>query len=138
FLITGAPQWHDQGNSGTIEDFLQFGTKYNNNAGLWNGEKFNLRRNYYHKPVANLNWDWQISGRSSLSTVVYASVASGGGRSNNFRINNIDTSKPQEQNDRFFENGLVNIDKYVEANAANANGESKNILWSDVNNHKWF
>src|SRR5690606_29920439 len=90
FLITGAPQWHDQGNSGTIEDFLQFGTKYNNNAGLWNGEKFNLRRNYYHKPVANLDWDWQISGRSSLSTVVYASVASGGGRSNNFRINNID------------------------------------------------
>ncbi|MBA5792065.1 TonB-dependent receptor [Flavobacterium sp. xlx-214] len=138
FLITGAPQWHDQGNTGTIADFLQFGTKYNNNVGLWNGEKYNLRRNYYHKPVANLNWDWQISEKSSLSTVVYASVASGGGRSNNFRVNNIDTTKTQAENDRFFENGLVNIDKYVAVNEADVNGESKNILWSDVNNHQWF
>ena len=37
------------------------------------------RRNFYHKPVFNLNWDWDIDDTSSLSTVVYASTGNGGG-----------------------------------------------------------
>lgn len=128
FLVTGAPQWHNQGNNSTIADFLQYGTKYNNNVSIRNGEEFNLRRNYYHKPVANLNWDWKINEKSNLSTVVYASVAAGGGRSNNFRINADDRD----------ENGLVKFDGYVQKNLEDPNGQAKNVLWSDVNNHKWF
>ncbi len=45
------------------------------------GDKFmiNNRTNYYHKPVYNLNWYWNISKRTSLSTVVYGSNGFGGG-----------------------------------------------------------
>jgi hypothetical protein len=37
------------------------------------------RRNFYHKPVMNLNWDYKISDDSSLSTVFYVSTGNGGG-----------------------------------------------------------
>ena len=40
------------------------------------------RRNFYHKPVANLNWDWNISETANLSTVLYASWGNGGGTGN--------------------------------------------------------
>ena len=61
FLITGAPQWHDQNFSDSLEDYAQFGEKYNANSGFLDSERFTERRNYYHKPVANLNWDFDIN-----------------------------------------------------------------------------
>ena len=81
-MITGAPQWHNQGFTGRLSSFLENGRKYNDNIEVINGVEMNPRKNYYHKPVANLNWDWKIDEKSSLGTVVYASMASGGGQSN--------------------------------------------------------
>src|SRR5690606_18470700 len=83
FLITGAPQWHDQNYAKPIATVYTdatetqvrtpgydvFGLKFNNNWGYVNGKAFNERRNYYHKPVLNLNWDWKINELSNLSTV---------------------------------------------------------------------
>ena len=79
FLITGAPQFHDQNFTKPIEDYLEYGMHYNNNWGTYNGQYITERRNFYHKPVANLNWDWTIDDTSSLSTVLYASWGNGGG-----------------------------------------------------------
>ncbi len=80
-MVTGAPQWHNQGFTGRLSTFLSEGRKYNDNIMTINGVEMNPRKNYYHKPVANLNWDWKISDKSSLGTVVYASMARGGGQS---------------------------------------------------------
>jgi iron complex outermembrane receptor protein len=80
-MVTGAPQWHNQGYTSSLQNFLDKGRKFNANVEMINGVERNVRKNYYHKPVANLNWDWTIDDKSSLSTVVYASVASGGGQS---------------------------------------------------------
>src|SRR5690606_33452676 len=79
FLITGAPQWHNQNFAKSISSYQEFGKKYNNNWGYLNGERITDRKNYYHKPVMNLNWDWKINDVSSLSTVLYASFGRGGG-----------------------------------------------------------
>ena len=79
FLITGAPQFHDQNFTKPISDYLEYGMRYNNNWGTYNGQYLTERRNFYHKPVANLNWDWTIDDTSSLSTVLYASWGNGGG-----------------------------------------------------------
>ena len=79
FLITGAPQWHDNMFSQKISTFLEKGRKYNNNWGTYNGQYMTERRNFYHKPVANLNWDYNINETTSLSTVLYASWGRGGG-----------------------------------------------------------
>src|SRR5690606_9241216 len=41
FLITGAPQWHDQNFAKPISSYQTFGLKYNNNWGNVNGEALN-------------------------------------------------------------------------------------------------
>lgn len=88
FTFTGAPQWHDQRTSGiTIATYQQYGTidkpniKYNSDWGHLGGQEFDMRRNYYHKPVGSINWDWKINETTKLSTVVYGSWGRGGGAS---------------------------------------------------------
>jgi hypothetical protein len=82
--ITGAPQVHNQRttsffNMADLADYQKYGNKYNYNHGYLNGEEFNWRRNFYHKPIASLNWDWDINETTRLSTVLYASFGRGGG-----------------------------------------------------------
>ena len=85
FLLTGAPQWHAAAGRGSIQDFLDNGRQYNSwketgvsspnvldNKGTYPGG-----RNIYHKPVANVSWDWSISETSELSTVLYGSLGRG-------------------------------------------------------------
>ena len=79
FLMTGAPQWHDQNFTKSIATYLDNGRKYNNNYGYYGDRYLTERRNFYHKPVFNLNWDYKIDDKSSLSTVLYASTGNGGG-----------------------------------------------------------
>ena len=84
FVVTGAPQVHGQRttsyyNMATLADYKKYGIKYNYNYGLRNGEGFNMRNNYYHKPIASLNWEYKINNKSSLSATAYASLGRGGG-----------------------------------------------------------
>jgi len=87
FTFTGAPQWHNQHyRAVSISNAIKYeGTnyepnrKYNEQWGYLNGGVFTWRRNFYHKPVMSLNWDWTISDDSNLSTVLYGSWGRGGG-----------------------------------------------------------
>jgi outer membrane receptor for ferrienterochelin and colicin len=90
FTFTGAPQWHDQRSTApTILQYIQYGEngepnrRLNLDAGTLNGHDFNMRTNYYHKPIASLNWDYKISEKMKLSTVLYGSWGRGGGTSGN-------------------------------------------------------
>jgi outer membrane receptor protein involved in Fe transport len=96
FTFTGAPQWHHQRSfAETISTYQQFGNggepniKFNPAYGYLKGEEFSLRRNFYHKPVMSLNYDWKISDNSNLSTVLYASWGRGGGSGPIGDVNNI-------------------------------------------------
>ena len=96
FTFTGAPQWHHQRSfAETIATYQQFGSggepniKFNPAYGYYKGEEFSLRRNFYHKPVMSLNYDWKISDDSNLSTVLYASWGRGGGSGPIGDVNNI-------------------------------------------------
>jgi outer membrane receptor protein involved in Fe transport len=86
FTFTGAPQWHHQHSRAIeISRYQEYGTvkepnrKFNDAWGYYKGEEYSFRRNFYHKPVMSLNWDWSISEKSSLSTVLYGSWGRGGG-----------------------------------------------------------
>ena len=87
FMVTGAPQWHHQRDfAPTIADYIAFGgsngepnRKYNSDWGYLDGEEFSFRRNFYHKPVISLNWNWKISDKTTLETSTYASFGRGGG-----------------------------------------------------------
>ncbi|WP_026450944.1 TonB-dependent receptor [Aequorivita capsosiphonis] len=134
-LLTGAPQWHDQNFSKSLEKYEEYGRRYNDNSGFYNGERFTLRRNYYHKPIANLNWDWNISEKTNLSSVLYASWGRGGGTGPAGSSRNI------IRND---DNGEVNFDAIEASNIAGAeNGIGSYSRGSlarrmSVNNHNWY
>ena len=123
-LITGAPQTHDQNYAKKISDYQTYGLKYNNNWGMLNGEKFNIRNNYYHKPVINFNWDWKIDETSNLSTVVYASFGRGGGTgTEGARVSTL-------------QDGTLDLQSIYDKNVAEGAGST--ILRSSVNNHAWY
>ena len=132
FLLTGAPQWHDQNFSKSISSYLQYGRKYNNNWGTYQGQYMTERRNFYHKPVMNLNWDYNISETANLSTVVYASWGRGGGTGN--RGSRVRTAE-----------GRIDYDAIYANNASIANGEGGYfaagggyITRASMNLHSWY
>ena len=139
FLITGAPQSHDQNFTKRISDYLGFGRKYNNNFGYLNGQYISERTNFYHKPVANLNWDFNINSTTSLSTVLYASWGRGGGTGNygsgKRSISQINPYTGSSQNT------YINFDQIYANNLADADGigsGSNYAIRASMNNHAWY
>lgn len=130
FLVFGAPQWHDQNFTKPLADYLRYGRKYNNNYGMLDGDYLSERRNYYHKPVANLNWDFNISADKQLSTVLYASWGRGGGTGNwgNARVRTSD--------------GHIDFNAIRDNNAALPGGVGNTgnayAIRNSVNNHAWY
>ena len=131
FLMTGAPQWHDQNFTKSIATYLDMGRKYNNNYGYYGDRYLTERRNFYHKPVFNLNWDYTIDDKSSLSTVLYASTGNGGGTGGRGqRIRN--------------DQGYIDYDAIYAYNTStsgaggNYAAEGGYITRASMNMHNWF
>ncbi|QTD39073.1 TonB-dependent receptor [Polaribacter batillariae] len=119
FLLTGAPQTHNQRttsffNMATLSDYLRYGKKYNYNHGYLNGKEFNWRKNFYHKPLTSINWNWNINEKSSLTTSAYVSFGRGGGTGDIGRLggNFASSSRFRDPN-----TGLVQWDEIVKANS---------------------
>tara|TARA_B110000259_G_scaffold6940_1_gene7641 strand:- start:2041 stop:4641 length:2601 start_codon:yes stop_codon:yes gene_type:complete len=128
FLITGAPQWHDQAFNQNISSYLEKGRRFNNNWGTYNGEYMTERRNFYHKPVMNINWDYNISENNNLSTVLYASWGRGGGTGNRGNRERTDA-------------GYIDYDAIYANNTAAVDGNFGNdayITRASMNNHSWY
>lgn len=124
FMITGAPQTHQGDYREKISTYEKYGYKYNSNWGYRNGEAFSFSTNYYHKPIANLNWDWKISEKVSLSTVAYGSWGIGGG------TGSFGTAYYKLPDD---ENGHVKIDDLIKANQGQTVDGFKTVPeWSGV------
>lgn len=141
FLLTGAPQSHDQNFTKPLSDYLAYGRKYNNNWGTLNGEYLSERTNFYHKPVANLNWDFIINDKTELSTVVYASWGRGGGTGNygskkfNKTANNPITGEVADKTYIDFDAIYANNQNAVNGDGTNANNY---VIRSSMNNHAWY
>lgn len=131
FTTTGAPQVHDQSYQDKIYTFEKYGLKYNSNWGYLNGKPFNFSRNFYHKPIANFNWDWTISDKTTLSTVVYGSWGYGGG-TGTFGVAHY--KLPDD------ENGLIRVDDLVRANKGEMiDGFVPTLAWNGVDSkdNRW-
>ncbi|WP_372936494.1 TonB-dependent receptor domain-containing protein [Seonamhaeicola sp.] len=126
FLVTGAPQWHGAAGGNELQDYLDYGRRYSDWWGYYNGEEYAGGRNYYHKPVINLTWDWTINDRSELSTVAYGSFGRGG------------FAYPEGSSFYGFRdaNGKLDYDA-IEANNL-ADPSADNYVKSSINSHNWF
>ena len=83
-IVTGAPQTHNQRtgsyyNMAKGEQYKQYGIRYNYNHGYLNGQEFSWRKNFYHKPIASVNWEFNINDSTELSASAYYSIGRGGG-----------------------------------------------------------
>ncbi len=134
FLLTGAPQYHDQNFSKSLEDYARYGKRYNNNSGFLDGERYTLRRNYYHKPIINLNWDWTISDKTNLSSVAYASFGRGGGTGPAGSSRNI----IREDNGEIDFNAIIDNNIETAENGIGSYGAGSLARRMSVNNHNWY
>ena len=129
FLITGAPQNHGQRWSQS-EEILEETPKFNQHWGEYNGEWMSERFNYYHKPIINLNWDFEINDKSSLASVADASFGRGGG------------TGPYGRGRVRTEAGQVDFDatEVVNTEGGNTIGNFGDhyARRASVNNHQWF
>lgn len=150
FMITSAPQWHDQRTyAPSIANYIKYNPdndgspyrKYNSDFGFYTDEDGNRvslanRSNYYSKPVLMFNWDWTMSERSRLSTVLYMSNGRGGGTGDIGKVGGKGTTGFTDAT------GHINYDAIFAANAvvnpATAAAGSTLIRRASVNSHNWY
>ena len=143
--ILGAGQWHHQRDVWvSIRDYQNFGEdgidqRWNSNGGTLNGEEFSMRRNFYNKPLATLNWDWEINSNLKLNTSLYGSAGRGGGtgpRGNNYRGSATDILPFRKDLTEHYlengrgtrdENGFIDFDAIVAANQSTTDGYTGDI-----------
>lgn len=119
FMLTGAPQQHNQrGFAPAIADYIKYGNgvdpriKYNSDWGYRNGKEATFGGNFYHKPIASINWEWKLGTVSKLSTSAYASVGRGGSVGSIGRINGAESFRLPKAG-----NGLVPFDGIIAYNS---------------------
>jgi len=132
FTVTGAPQVHNQRttsffNMATLADYREHGNRYNYNHGTYNGEEFNWRRNFYHKPIASLNWDLKLNEKSKISTVAYVSFGRGGGTGDIGRLDGNFASSSKFRG----ENGEVLWDKIAASNGGTETTFSNGFVYGN-------
>lgn len=148
FTAFGAPQWHNQRNNSDkllISEWQKQPNKYIYNPSYgfdMNGQRKVSSRNVYNKPQLSLNHFWTISPKTSLSSVIYASIGDGYGtsgqgytsadRSNWFGSSNGIPSAAFRAADGTFDYGAI-----YTLNKASLEG-SKMIMSKSVNQHKWY
>ena len=147
--VLGAGQWHHQRDVWvSIRDYQNFGEKgidqrWNSNGGTRNGEEWSMRRNFYNKPLATFNWDWEVNDNIEVNTSLYASACRGCGteaRGRNY-YNAATDILPYRKDltEHYNENGkgsrdsdgFINFDALVNHNVANTSGYTGDIGGGD-------
>ncbi len=106
-----------------------YGMRYNPHWGYKDGEVFNTRKNYYHKPQFSLRHSWAVNDRVFWSNVAYLSIGTGGG------------TAPDGAGIGRTATGEYDLDGAVESNQPggfNPNGYSNVFIRSSNNDHFWY
>ena len=145
----GAPQWHNnRGNMYTIEDYNTHpdGRRMNRSWGFMDGKPVGTGYGYnvYHKPQISLVHTWEINSQSMLSTSIYASPSTGGGReaygakSNWLSVNGSTSGDGKYYGDTALTpEGQLDYSWVHEQNRNNPNG-SRVIFGRNINSHNWY
>ena len=133
-IVTGAPQVHNQRtssfyNMADAADYEKYGIRYNYNHGYMNGQEFNWRRNFYHKPIASVNWEYKINESTNLSASAYYSVGRGGGTGDIGRLGGNFASSSRFRNEM---TGEVEWDQIVNSNSGQGGNWSGGYSYNNV------
>lgn len=148
FTAFGAPQWHNQRNNGDkllISEWQKQPNKYLYNASYgfdMTGQRKVSSLNVYNKPQISLNHFWTISNKTSLSSVIYASIGDGYGTSGQGTTSTDrgywygSTLGVPNTTFRALD-GTFNYGAVYALNKASLTG-SRMVMSKSVNQHKWF
>jgi hypothetical protein len=162
FTAFGAPQTHAQRSSYdglTIEGWATIAKQYMSGESQYrynpafgyrsNGEKTTgANLNHYHKPQISLSHIWQINDNSSLSTVLYASFANGGGYKGMARSTTYNGQAISSDTWYGCSSGVLNTtfrnsdgtfayDQVEEMNRNSTTG-SNMVVADNINSHVWY
>ena len=132
----GSPQEHGQRSyytRQTIANWAKYGKEFNYGVGKLHGGTILETVNKFHKPAFNLNWNWQISKASTLSTIFYYSIGRGYG-SGTAGTYATRTADNYGDYDAVWAGNSTRIDTKYSATLHKSN----TILRNSVNNHDWF
>ncbi len=159
FTLFGSPQWHNQHNNASpLIDYINYGgsfekpnIKYNSEWGYLQGEAYTWSRNYFHKPVAILNWDYEIDSSLQLTTALYGAWGRGGGSGPigaiNYQYPNSSVFKDENGQVRFDDiyiwNSGGNVPDFgpsrTPSNGLFINDISNGLTrYGFINNHSWY
>ena len=142
FTVFGAQQEHGQRFNRTTVAVNRAtergGKRFNPDWGYRNGQIENSSFNYYHKPQISLNYDWIISDKTFLTTVLYTSFGKGGGRRSNPGSSKFAFGVDQDEYRLGGFDSPINYDKIVEENKARGTQGSSDVFLNSVNNHNWY
>ncbi|MFK7905528.1 MAG: hypothetical protein AB8B69_10405, partial [Chitinophagales bacterium] len=129
----GVPESAISGETGLT--YIDRGRRFNEHWGYRDGEVFNTRKNYYHKPQFSLRHSWQANEKLFWSNIAYLSIGNGGGVAPG-------SSTDGSQSIQRFETGLYDIDGAIASNQLitpfRPEPVSERILRSSINNHFWY
>jgi iron complex outermembrane receptor protein len=145
FNYMGASQRHGQLYSynyvSTFQNAPQ-GNRYNSDWGYLNGQVYSAEQNYYNKPLASINYNWQINSTTSWSTVLYGTWGTGAA---DYLAGNSGTLLPGQTGEVARTGGTYSpidfnaiINTNVANNAASGNGAATSYMQDVVNNHQQY
>ncbi|MCF6184678.1 MAG: TonB-dependent receptor [Bacteroidales bacterium] len=142
----GAPQWHNQRSSQHyISTYLSKpdGVLYNSDFGYRNGKVYGGSHafNEYHKPQISLNHNWHINSVTNLSTALYASKSTGGGRrisgpQSNLLTFQYPSGEPNAET-LLTPDGHLDYDSVMKINQSSNTGSQAIVAMSN-NSHDWY
>jgi iron complex outermembrane receptor protein len=107
--------------------------RWNPNLAILNGSTFNDKVNFYNKPLFSLNHFWTISESTTLSSVIYASIGTGGGTGYTPTLTNRDSVTGYYLLQSKYDANSTFIDPTYSSSLH----KSTTILRASNNNHKW-
>jgi len=126
----GAQQSHAQRYTyNNINTYRLEGSRFNSDYGYYGGKLLSAEQNFYNKPLASINHNWQINDKSSLSTVLYATYGTGAAR----YVNSL--SGVPRIGDQY---SPIDFSAIAKNNAANPSGASNNYFQDSENDHKQY
>lgn len=139
FNAMGAWQTHNQRftrNSISTYRTSPDGIRFNSDYGYLNGQLYSAEQNYYNKPLASINHNWQINDKSSLATVVYGSWGLGAARYlTGANVGLMPGGTIPRTGDKY---SPIDFNQIVKNNLASPDGSALTYMQDDVNDHSQY
>lgn len=139
FTVMGETQHHGQRYTyNSIQTYRSApqGIKYNSDWGYLDGQFLSAEVNYYSKPIAMLNYNWNINDDSQFASTVYGSVGTGGATFITGTQSGLMPGGSAPRTGNVY--SPIDFNAITKTNLANTDGTASTYLQTAANDHQWY